>query len=1600
MKIFKTSFAAVFAALLFFTQNLLAVPAVPHPVDYLLPDGTTITVQLRGDEHVHWAETTDGYTLLRNSNGFFEYAQKDVQGDLILSGIRAKNVPQRTSADNAFLRQISKGLRFSTSQAAAFRQLQQVRAQAMRQNAPQRSPAIMGTVRTPLILVDFPGKPFTKTQTDFDLLCNQVGYAAGTATGSVHDYFLASSYNQLDFQVDVFGPFTMSQTIANYDFNFGGDPRNMAAEAAMAADAAGCDFSQYDVDNDGIVDGIHIIYAGYDQAAGAQAGDALWAHASYVWDLTLDGKQVFRYSCSSELRGTSGTAIVPIGVIAHELSHVFGLPDLYDTDYEGSGGQSVDVGQWDIMASGSWNNNGDTPPYHSAWCKIFLGWVTAAELNAPADITLPNPATQGVSYKINTETAGEYFLVENRQQQGWDAYIPSSGMLIYHVDENCIAAQGNAFNADPSHRGLYVKQAGCGINSNCPSNRNRDSYPYNTNNSFTDFSTPNALSWAGAAANKPITEIMRNVADKTVSFKFMGGDNPVCPFPQNIAVSNITTTGATVSWTAGGTETAWYISYKKQSDTNWAVETLTATPSHTFTGLDVFTSYNFRIRAFCGENDLSIYQGINFKTLLCENQCNYTLIANDSYGDGWNGSYLIFMQNGVETGRYSAQNHGNMGDDYVASSDTVSVPLCYGEAVEVYFVSGQYDSETSFSLKDADGNEFYAVNNAAGLPTYTPLISFNACVLICYAPYNLQTENITENGATITWNESGSATEWFVSCKESTASNYGSEVSVTSPSFSFSGLNPSTTYNVRMRGLCAEGGISSYANISFTTACGAVTTLPYTENFENYEYMTFPECWTRAASFDYYGYIMPFVVTFDTQILAFMGNTEEIAVMPQFQAEANTLQVSFQLQHQNYGNTAENFTVGVMSNPHDPASFVPVQMLTTANQNTWETFNVAIPASFSGYHYIAFRTNYSTTDCYHFLDNISVAVKPTCPQTGTPAASNITTNSATINWQAGDSETSWYISHKKQLDTDWNAETLVTGTPTFALTGLDSATWYDVRVRAFCGGTDYSLYVQTSFVTAACAPENQCAYTLITNAAYGDGWYNAALIFKQNGVEMGRYSASGYGSTFTVNLCAVPTEIYFVSGYYDYGISFSLQDAEGNELYGVTQGDAYNLSTYSPIFSFMPCVPFCFVPNNLQVANVTENAATITWNANSSATAWDLIIGTDTINLTTNAYTATNLTPATTYSVKVRTICTDGGFSNWTNAVAFSTPIVPQVPAALPYNPDFASNDGWTLLNADQTNKWFIGNGSLYISNNGGTTNTYDINYSSYVWAYRTLNIERAEIVKIKFDWKADGEGCCDYLKAYLIPAGVEIYPYWYYLPDGAIDITGENLQNHASFQSVSQEIQINAAGLYNLAFFWVNDGSMGNQPPPAIKNLSVNYLQTPPTVITSPATDVADVTATLNGTFTAGTETIIEQGYKYKKANEVVRLVSADGHLTNLTPNTEYQFFAYAVTDTYAMTTGETLTFSTTTTGIENLQANSISLYPNPAENELYITFPKFETLEKLDVEIYDVAGRRVETQHATSLQENIATINVSSLASGVYFVKVGNVTKKFVKK
>ena len=214
----------------------------------------------------------------------------------------------------------------------------------------------------------------------------------------------------------------------------------MVQEALALLDASGFDFHTVDGDGDGWVDGLTIIHAGGGEEYSGNDANYIWSHA---WSLsstaTYDGVKLQRYHTEPARRGWDGSpstqGITRIGVICHETGHFLGLPDLYDTDYSSEG-----VGNFCLMAGGSWNGDSGTKPAHaSAWCKADLGWVAPVVLSGAGSYTASAVESGGQVYRVQgAAPSGQYYLLENRQGIGFDTGLPGTqrGILIWHINEN------------------------------------------------------------------------------------------------------------------------------------------------------------------------------------------------------------------------------------------------------------------------------------------------------------------------------------------------------------------------------------------------------------------------------------------------------------------------------------------------------------------------------------------------------------------------------------------------------------------------------------------------------------------------------------------------------------------------------------------------------------------------------------------------------------------------------------------------------------------------------------------------------------------------------------------------------------------------------------------------------------------------------------------------------------------------------------------------------------------------------------------------------------------------------------------------------------
>lgn len=488
-----------FCTIIYLIHFAWGISAFPEKIILTQPNGLQFECFVKGDEWANWHETTDGWSIVKNEHDYWVYAE-GILGKFLLPGnsVVGQNPPP-VNMEKHLMPVAEFRPNFSSN----------INLQSSRTD----------TFKVPVIFFQFPDYSSTYSITEIAQVFNQEGYGhpGNPGSGSFREYYEEISYGQFSPQSMVMGIFTAPN---NHDYygsdgqNYNTRVRQLVRAMVDSAEAAGFDWSDFDNDGDGDVDGVTLVHAG----PGAEQGDGsnIWSHrwslGSYA--VTHDGVFINDYNITPE---TQSNNIVAIGVIAHEFGHVLGLPDLYDTDYSSAGS-----GKLALMASGSWGTVGNTPWYPSsmnAWCKTELNWTNVESINSEQTYNqLEQSFSSNVVYRVDNPTdESEYWLIENRQNRGTDVLMPETGLLIWHIDIEK-TSQGWAPNNDEPHYGVGLEQADglLELENNGDSDRG-DPFPGLTDNrAFTHCTQPSTVSYYGEASMMAMTNI--SDSDSIMSF--------------------------------------------------------------------------------------------------------------------------------------------------------------------------------------------------------------------------------------------------------------------------------------------------------------------------------------------------------------------------------------------------------------------------------------------------------------------------------------------------------------------------------------------------------------------------------------------------------------------------------------------------------------------------------------------------------------------------------------------------------------------------------------------------------------------------------------------------------------------------------------------------------------------------------------------------------------------------------------------------------------------------------------------------------------------------------------------------------------------------
>lgn len=631
-------------------QATFAIPAYPKPLKVKQADGSWITIQMHGDEHGHYVMTSDGIPLVFNAQlRNYEYADWK-NGEVQASGIKATEASDRSAQVKKFIESQDKSAILESFKRARLQQLQQVfsarRNASLKNGINSASPLsavsslvsrsssnpqeeklnnfpTTGEVHSLVILVQFADTKFSTVGSDahqfFNSMLNEPGFTySNGANGSARDFYVNSSNGKFQPQFDVIGPVTLPKKYSYYGANKGSSTDNPVAleefvrEACTLADPL-VDFSQYDHNQDGFIDNIYFFYAGKGEADSGD-GNAIWPHSAYYADiakeagvtqksLKLDGIEVGNYTCSNEI---NGTIITPqpagIGTFVHEFGHVLGLADHYDIYY---GMATFTPGSFDTMDRASYNNNGNTPAAFSAYERACLGWLDLTVLKNGVDTlnVLPdlNDSNKAYMVPVGGTNDQEYFIMENRQQKGWDAFIPGHGMLLWHIDYDAKAWEKNELNITGTHQRVDIVEADNKLTDNT---RSGDPFPGTSN-----VTQCNLTSWAGGKVMS-----LDDIEEKDGIINLMlGGLNLKLNTP-DVKVTEVQNSSIVVGWTDVPVAKRYVLNIssvvngKKESLPLYNNKVYTAAqPSLHVEGLSPETAYEITLQANRGSYSSDVY---------------------------------------------------------------------------------------------------------------------------------------------------------------------------------------------------------------------------------------------------------------------------------------------------------------------------------------------------------------------------------------------------------------------------------------------------------------------------------------------------------------------------------------------------------------------------------------------------------------------------------------------------------------------------------------------------------------------------------------------------------------------------------------------------------------------------------------------------------------------------------------------------------------------------------------------------------------------------------------------------------------------------------
>ena len=559
----------IFVCLMLCSLTTWAAKAVSIPVQVRQADGSVITVILRGDEHINWYTTLDGVLLVQGADNNYYIGKVEKSGNLIATKQLAHEAHTRSQAELNLIAKQDKEKFY-----AYVNKIAEESENAYNNSPLTRGPIIdsgyggvpyfphTGSPKALVILAEFQDVPFTIQDTKrifTNYLTNEdhfteTRYGQNQNYKGVRGYFKDCSYGQFTPKFDVIGPVKLPKPQAVYGEGIHDRMDLLLPDVCEAVDDS-VNFANYDANNDGMVDLVYVIYAGYSANYSGNKETDIWPKSSTVnISNTYDGKSIHRYGVSNELAGdenkTKGKEkINGIGLFCHEFSHTLGLPDIYAIDKKAKNQNDQGMEFWDLMDGGTEVRGGRVPASYLAWEREVMGWMKIDELKNDSSIkNLKSIDNGGKAYKIvNPNDSNEYIVLQSIQKgpwyQGWRDGTYGKGLLAYRI--SYLSNKVNVFDFPNNVKGkprvipipadgkILAADSAKGSITTYTQQLNGDLYPYNRIDYISGFKM-----FDGSILEKSIVNIKENDGGDSnnnyVNFEFKNGLVPTGIQPPSI----------------------------------------------------------------------------------------------------------------------------------------------------------------------------------------------------------------------------------------------------------------------------------------------------------------------------------------------------------------------------------------------------------------------------------------------------------------------------------------------------------------------------------------------------------------------------------------------------------------------------------------------------------------------------------------------------------------------------------------------------------------------------------------------------------------------------------------------------------------------------------------------------------------------------------------------------------------------------------------------------------------------------------------------------------------------------------------------------------